>query len=98
MIAGKLQEQDRRWWQHEDCSDSEEVWKPCESGRCCLPATSGRLVHDDLGEVIEPLLPGGPIEPKGGRPRVLGRAALADIIPVLGMGRLRRLLSKEPLC
>jgi transposase len=41
------------------------------------------LVSDDLGEAIEPFLPQEPPKPKGGRPRVPNRAALAGIVFVL---------------
>lgn len=38
------------------------------------------LVSDELWEILEPLLPEEPPKPKGGRPRVPDRAALAGII------------------
>jgi len=41
------------------------------------------LVTDELWKVVEPLLPEEPPKPKGGRPRVPDRAALAGIIFVL---------------
>ena len=41
------------------------------------------LVPDDLWEAIEPFLPKEPSKPKGGRPRVPDRAALAGIVFVL---------------
>ena len=44
------------------------------------------LVPDDLWEAIEPLLPKEPPKPKGGRPRVPDRAALAGIVFVLRTG------------
>ena len=44
------------------------------------------LVPDDLWAVVEPLLPPEPEKPKGGRPRVSDRAALAGIILVLRSG------------
>ena len=44
------------------------------------------LVPDELWEIAEPLLPPGPPEPKGGRPRVPDRACLASIIFVLRSG------------
>ena len=44
------------------------------------------LVPDNLWEAIEPLLPKEPPKPRGGRPRVPARAALAGIIFVLRTG------------
>jgi len=44
------------------------------------------LVPDELWNTIEPLLPDEPPKPKGGRPRVNDRAALAGIIFVLKSG------------
>src|SRR3712207_5522177 len=44
------------------------------------------LVPDDLWEAIEPFLPKEPPKPKGGRPRVPDRAALAGIVFVLKTG------------
>ena len=44
------------------------------------------LVRDDLWEAIEPFLPKEPPKPKGGRPRVPARAALAGIVFVLKTG------------
>ena len=44
------------------------------------------LVPDALWEAIEPLLPIEPPRPKGGRPRVPDRAALAGIVFVLRTG------------
>ena len=44
------------------------------------------LVPDDLWAAIEPLLPPEPLHPKGGRPRVPDRVALAGIIFVLRTG------------
>jgi transposase len=44
------------------------------------------LVSDELWNTIEPLLPEEPPKPKGGRPRVDDRAALAGIIFVLKSG------------
>ena len=44
------------------------------------------LVSDDLWEAIEPFLPKEPPKPKGGRPRVPDRAALAGIVFVLKTG------------
>ena len=44
------------------------------------------LVPDDLWATLEPLLPPVPAKPKGGRPRVPERAALAGILFVLRTG------------
>src|SRR4051794_27511343 len=44
------------------------------------------LVFDDLWVAIAPLLPRRPPRPKGGRPRVPDRSALAGIIFVLRTG------------
>src|SRR3712207_4048451 len=44
------------------------------------------LVPDDLWEAIEPFLPEELPKPKGGRPRVPDRAALAGIVFVLKTG------------
>ncbi len=41
------------------------------------------LVPDDFWVAIEPFLPKEPPKPKGGRPRVSDRAALAVIVFVL---------------
>ncbi len=59
---------------------------------------SALLVSDDLWEAIEPLLPTEPPKPKGGRPRVPDRAALAGIVFVLRTGCPWRLLPKELGC
>ncbi|MDP9364832.1 MAG: IS5 family transposase [Chloroflexota bacterium] len=59
---------------------------------------SDPLVPDDLWEAIEPLLPQAPPRPKGGRPRVPDRAALAGIVFVLRTGCPWRLLPKELGC
>ncbi|MBA2597522.1 MAG: IS5 family transposase [Chloroflexia bacterium] len=56
------------------------------------------LVPDDLWEAIEPLLPKEPPKPKGGRPRVLDRAALGGIVFVLRTGCPWRLLPRELGC
>ena len=56
------------------------------------------LVPDDLWEAIESLLPKEPARPKGGRPRVPDRAALAGIVFVLRTGCPWRLLPKELGC
>ncbi len=44
------------------------------------------LVTDELWEIVEPLLPPEPPKPKGGRPRMDDRAALAGIVFVLKTG------------
>src|SRR6187455_318278 len=56
------------------------------------------LVPDDLWEAIEPLLPKELSKPKGGRPRVPDRDALAGIIFVLRTGCPWRLLPKALGC
>src|SRR5687768_6375504 len=56
------------------------------------------LVSDDLWEAISPLLPKQQPKPKGGRPRVPDRAALAGIIFVLRTGCPWRLLPNELGC
>src|SRR5687768_1486363 len=56
------------------------------------------LVSDDLWEAISPLLPKQQPKPKGGRPRVPDRAALAGIIFVLRTGCPWRLLPKDLGC
>ncbi len=56
---------------------------------------STSLVPDDLWEAIEPLLPKEWPKPKGGRPRVPDRAALAGIVFVLKSGIPWRMLPKE---
>ena len=61
-----------------------------------MNATS--FVTDDLREAIEPLLPKGSPKPKGGRPRIPNRAALAGIVFVLRTGCPWRLLPKELGC
>src|SRR3954465_10024769 len=61
-----------------------------------MNATS--LICDDLWEAIQPLLPKDPRKPKGGRPLVQDRAALAGIIFVLRTGCPWRLLPKELGC
>jgi transposase len=47
---------------------------------------AARLVPDDLWAAISPLLPPEPPKPKGGRPRVPDRLALAGILFVLRTG------------
>lgn len=56
------------------------------------------LVSDELWEVIWPLLPPEPPKPKGGRPRVSDRAALAGIIFVLKTGIPWELLPQQMGC
>jgi transposase len=56
------------------------------------------LVPDDLWEAIEQLLPNEQPKPKGGRPRIPDRAALAGIIFVLRTACPWRLLPKELGC
>ena len=56
------------------------------------------LVPDELWEAIEPLLPSEPPKPKGGRPRVDDRAALAGIVFVLKSGIPWEMLPKEMGC
>ena len=53
------------------------------------------LVSDELWKTIEPLLPDEPPKPKGGRPRVDNRSALAGIIFVLKSGIPWEMLPKE---
>ena len=45
-----------------------------------------RLVSEELWSQVEPLLPKYEPTPKGGRPRILDRAALTEIIFVLKTG------------
>jgi len=56
------------------------------------------LVSDALWEAIQPLLPKEPPKPRGGRPRVPDRAALAGIVFVLRTGCPWRFLPKELGC
>ena len=56
------------------------------------------LVSDELWEAIEPLLPPEPPKPKGGRPRISDRAALAGIVFVLKSGIPWEMLPKEMGC
>jgi transposase len=56
------------------------------------------LVSDELWTTIAPLLPVEPPKPKGGRPRVPDRAALAGIIFVLRSGIPWELLPQEMGC
>ncbi len=53
------------------------------------------LVSDDLREAIAPLLPQEPPKPKGGRPRVPDRAALAGIVFMLKSDIPWRMLPTE---
>jgi transposase len=59
---------------------------------------SKELVSDELWEAIEPLLPEEPPKPRGGRPRVPDRDALAGIIFVLKSGIPWEMLPKEMGC
>ena len=59
---------------------------------------SKELVTDELWEIIEPLLPPEAPKPRGGRPRVPDRAALAGIIFVLKSGIPWEMLPKEMGC
>lgn len=56
------------------------------------------LVSDALWAAIEPLLPPEPAKPKGGRPRVDDRAALAGIVFVLRSGIPWEMLPSEIGC
>jgi transposase len=56
------------------------------------------LVPDDLWEAIEPLLPKELPKPKGGRPCIADRAALAGIVFVLRTGCPWRLLPPQLSC
>ncbi len=56
------------------------------------------LVSEGLWEVIGPLLPAESPKPKGGRPRVPGRAALEGIVYVLRSGIPWRMLPEEFGC
>jgi transposase len=57
-----------------------------------------QLVSDELWQIIEPLLPPEPEKPKGGRPRVSNRAALAGILFVLQTGIPWEMLPAEMGC
>ena len=59
---------------------------------------SKELVTEELWEIIEPLLPPEAPKPRGGRPRVSDRAALAGIIFVLKSGIPWEMLPKEMGC
>jgi transposase len=56
------------------------------------------LVSDELWAIVAPLLPPEPPKPKGGRPRVADRAALAGIIVVLKSGIPWEMLPQEMGC
>jgi transposase len=56
------------------------------------------LVSDELWALVRPLLPPEPPKPKGGRPRVSDRAALAGIIFVLRTGCPWEWLPRELGC
>jgi transposase len=56
------------------------------------------LVSEELWEVIESLLPKEPPKPKGGRPRVPDRSALAGIVFVLKSGIPWEMLPQEMGC
>ena len=56
------------------------------------------LVPDELWEVVEPLIPPEPPEPKGGRPRVPDRACLTGIVFVLKTGIPWEYLPRELGC
>jgi transposase len=56
------------------------------------------LVTDALWAVVAPLLPQEPAKPKGGRPRVSDRAALAGILFVLKSGIPWEMLPQEMGC
>src|SRR5947207_12024481 len=57
-----------------------------------------QILSDELWQIIEPLLPPQPPKPKGGRPRVPDRAALAGIIFVLRSGLPWEMLPQEMGC
>ena len=57
-----------------------------------------QLVSDELWQIIEPLLPPEPEKPKGGRPRLSNRAALAGILFVLQTGIPWEMLPAEMGC
>jgi transposase len=55
----------------------------------------GDLVPDELWEAVEPLLPTDRPKPKGGRPRVDDRAALAGIVYMAWQGSRWRDVPRE---
>ena len=59
---------------------------------------SRELVTDELWSTIKPLIPREPPKPKGGRPRVPDRAALAGIVFVLRTGIPWEYLPKQFGC
>ena len=59
---------------------------------------SKELVSEEHWEAIEPLLPEEPPKPKGGRPRIDDRAALAGIVFVLKSGIPWEMLPHEMGC
>ena len=66
--------------------------------RCRWQVKSKSQVSDELWAVVEPLLPPEPPKPKGGRPRVPDRAALAGIVFVLRSGIPWEMLPPEMGC
>lgn len=56
------------------------------------------LVSDELWEIVESLLPKEPPKPRGGRPRLCDRAALAGIVYVLKSGIPWRMLPQALGC
>lgn len=56
------------------------------------------LLPDELWEVIEPMLPGRPPRPKGGRPPVADRDALTGILFILKTGMAWEDLPAEMDC
>lgn len=62
-----------------------------------MAGRAAELVSDELWEIVAPLLPLEPSskKPKGGRPRLPDRAALAGIVYVLKTGIPRGMLPKE---
>ena len=75
----------------------ERLAKPLRWG-ATLVGMGRELVSDELWEAIEPLLPPEPPKPKGGRPRISDRAALAGIVFVLKSGIPWEMLPKEMGC
>ena len=60
--------------------------------------TANTLVGEDLWQAVRPLLPPELPKPKGGRPQVPDRAALAGIIYVLKTGIPWGMLPREMGC